>query len=69
MSIDQREAVLGRRMGGSLGRKPRLREETVVCGTKGCSTVLSRYNLGSDCRVHAVPRYPRLRGELVGDGS
>jgi hypothetical protein len=69
MSIDQREAVRGRRLGGALGRKPRLREQTAVCRTKGCSTVLSRYNLGSDCRVHAVPRYPRLRGELVRDGS
>jgi hypothetical protein len=69
MTIDQREALSGRRMGSALGRKPRLREETAVCSTTGCSTVLSRYNLGSDCRVHAVPRYPRLRGELVHDGS
>lgn len=69
MSIDQLEAVRGRRMGSALGRKPRLREGAAVCDTKGCSTVLSRYNLGSDCQVHAVPRYPRLRGELVHDGS
>jgi hypothetical protein len=63
MNIDQ--TVPGRRMGSSLGRKPRMRDETVVCSTRGCKTVLSRYNLGSDCRIHATPRYPRLRGELV----
>lgn len=69
MTIDQREAVLGRRMGSSLGRKPRFRQESAVCSTTGCATVLSRYNLGTDCRIHAVPRYPRLRGELVNDAS
>lgn len=69
MITDHRETVRGRRMGRSLGRRPRLREDTATCSTKGCRTVLSRYNLGAECRVHAVPRYPRLRGEFVRDAS
>ena len=33
-----------------------------VCASRGCNTLLARYNPGSLCYVHASPRFPRMRG-------
>ncbi len=33
-----------------------------VCATRGCNTLLARYNPGSLCYAHASPRFPRMRG-------
>lgn len=33
-----------------------------VCSVDGCATVLSRYNRGDLCGVHAPVTYPRVRG-------
>jgi hypothetical protein len=63
MNTDVKETMRGRRVGTTLGRRPILHEARRVCTTDGCDTVLSRYNPRQRCRVHAVPRYPRLRGK------
>jgi hypothetical protein len=44
------------------GRAPKTASERRVCAHAACSTVLSRYNLDSYCRIHGRPRYPVLRG-------
>lgn len=44
------------------GRKPPSTDERRVCADRDCSTVLSRYNLAPRCRVHAAPRFVRVRG-------
>jgi hypothetical protein len=62
MTTELKETLLGRRVGTSLGRRPTLHQERRICSENGCDTVLSRYNPQMQCRVHAVPRYPRLRG-------
>jgi hypothetical protein len=44
------------------GRRPKSDEHFRRCPVEGCGTVLSRYNLGDTCRVHAPIRFPRVRG-------
>jgi hypothetical protein len=55
-------ALPGWRLGKSLGRSPHTRTPGRVCPIAGCNTILSTYNLGDECRVHAETRFPRLRG-------
>jgi hypothetical protein len=33
-----------------------------VCAEYGCATVLSRYNDGEHCALHAPMQVPRMRG-------
>lgn len=49
-------------LAANVGRAPKTTSSRRVCAHDGCSTVLSRYNLQTLCRVHTVPRYPVLRG-------
>ena len=49
-------------LSANVGRAPKTAEERRVCAHESCSTVLSRYNLDSYCRLHSRPRYPVLRG-------
>lgn len=47
-------------------RRPKIREGRRVCTEDGCGTVLSRYNLGDLCRIHAPITFPRVRGNVTG---
>lgn len=44
------------------GRRPKTNDRFRRCRMEGCDTVLSRYNMGDMCRVHAPIRFPRVRG-------
>lgn len=46
------------------GRRPRTVERERTCREEGCDTVLSRYNQGDACSVHAPVRFPRVRGRV-----
>lgn len=46
------------------GRRPRTNDRTRKCHESECDTVLSRYNLGDACSVHAPLRFPRVRGRV-----
>ena len=50
---------------GSSARRPRTYNEGRVCGSKGCKTVISRYNRSDFCFTHAPPTFPRLRGVVT----
>lgn len=65
MNAEASETLRGRRIGASLGRRPKLQEAGRVCTVADCSTILSRYNPRDRCRVHSLTRYPRLRGRSV----
>ena len=41
---------------------PRLSPSGRICVETGCSTVLSRYNDGDHCALHAPMEVPRMRG-------
>lgn len=51
------------------GRRPKTDDRQRRCALKDCDTVLSRYNLGDLCRVHAPLRFPRTRGRPLGDAE
>lgn len=36
-----------------------------ICDESGCRTVLSRYNDGSHCALHAPMQVPRTRGRKI----
>lgn len=45
-----------------LPRRSRRYPEGRTCGMPGCTTLLSSYNAGTLCYVHAPATAPRLRG-------
>lgn len=45
--------------------RPRRSAETRVCVEPDCRTVLSRYNDGAHCALHAPMQVPRTRGRKV----
>lgn len=63
MTTELKESLKGQRIGSTVGRRPAIHEDGRVCASNDCDTILSRYNPRSRCRVHAIPRYPRLRGQ------
>ena len=58
------EILKGNRVTGKL-RAPRSQEGERLCGHRGCTTRLSRYNSREFCYAHAPTRFPRLRGRVV----
>lgn len=44
------------------GRRPKTDDSFRRCEVDDCETVLSRYNLGDLCAIHAPVRFPRTRG-------
>lgn len=44
------------------GRRPKVDDTFRRCEVDDCDTVLSRYNLGDLCAIHAPVRFPRTRG-------
>lgn len=67
MAVDSRSSVTSRQAlyRGSMpvaGRRPKTDERRRLCAVEHCDTVLSRYNLGESCRLHAPVRFPRTRG-------
>lgn len=58
------EILKGNRVTGKL-RAPRSHEGERLCGHRGCTTRLSRYNSREFCFAHAPTRFPRLRGRVV----
>ncbi|HEX5630911.1 MAG TPA: hypothetical protein VFY15_04565 [Acidimicrobiia bacterium] len=46
-------------------RAPRQHDETRVCESDSCETLLSRYNKRTYCYAHAPTRFPRLRGRVL----
>lgn len=64
------ESVVDRHPRGSVplaGRKPKTDDRHRRCADESCNTILSRYNLGELCRVHAPIRFPRIRGRVSGE--
>ncbi|OFW54508.1 MAG: hypothetical protein A2V75_05170 [Actinobacteria bacterium RBG_16_70_17] len=58
------EILKGNRVTGKL-RAPRSQDGERLCGQRGCTTRLSRYNNREFCYAHAPTRFPRLRGRVV----
>lgn len=56
------DTLTGRKAPRAGGRRPKTRPDRRVCAESGCTTVLSRYNLSSTCRVHTPITFPRVRG-------
>ncbi len=46
------------------GQKPKVHEGVRECETKGCPTILSRYNGTSTCFQHRPLKYGRVRGRI-----
>jgi hypothetical protein len=52
---------------GRTRRRPKAYGEGRVCATTRCEVKLSRYNRSEHCFAHAPARFPRIRGEFVGE--
>ena len=46
-------------------RRPRTYDQGRRCATRGCETVISRYNHAEHCYSHRPVSFPRLRGVIV----
>jgi hypothetical protein len=42
---------------------------TRICSEPGCTTALSRYNLGSCCWQHTDLTFPNYRGKRLAEGK
>jgi hypothetical protein len=64
-SVGNRSLPVYRGSRPAVGRRPKATDQRRRCADDSCGTVLSRYNLGEYCRVHAPLRFPRVRGQLT----
>lgn len=46
------------------GSRPQSFDKVRICDKDGCTTVISKYNKGPRCYLHAVPKKVRVRGVL-----
>ena len=58
------DVMKGKRIKGKL-RAPKQHDGGRVCESRGCDTLLSRYNKREHCYAHAPTRFPRLRGRVL----
>jgi len=58
-------SLTAKRVGKVNGRKPKSNfEQSRICETDGCLTILSIYNLKKNCFNHRPKVYPRVRGHI-----
>ncbi len=56
------DTLTGRKAPRAGGRRPKTRTDRRICDAPNCTTILSRYNLSTTCRVHTPITFPRVRG-------
>lgn len=69
MAVQPRRDVLHRGSVPRPGRRPRSVDTRRRCREEGCNTVLSRYNQGDTCYLHAPVVFPRVRGVILAEGE